>query len=75
MNKNNIKKTGLIILTIGVIMTIFTTFSFFTKENVLDIGDVQITRDQQHKVKWPPFIGLTVIGLGGIVLILAIRKK
>ena len=75
MNKNNIKRTGLIILIIGVIMTIFTTFSFFTKENVIDIGDVQITRNQQHEVKWPPFIGLTVIGLGGIVLILAIRKK
>ncbi len=69
------KKAGLIVLIIGVIMTIFTTFSFFTKENVIDIGDVQITRNQQHKLRWSPFIGLTVIGLGGIVIILAIRKK
>lgn len=75
MDKRNIKKAGLVILLIGVVMTIFTTFSFFTKENVVDMGDIQITRNQQHKVKWSPLIGLAVIGLGGIVMIFTIRKK
>ncbi|MFA9372439.1 MAG: hypothetical protein ACERIH_12080 [Labilibaculum antarcticum] len=75
MNKGNIKKAGLIILLIGVVMTIFTTFSFFTKENVINMGDIQITRNQHHNLEWSPFIGLAVIGLGGIVIVLATRKK
>jgi hypothetical protein len=62
------KKTGIIILLLGLLLTIFTTFSFFTKEKVVDIGKVEITRNKPHYLKWSPLIGVAVMGIGGFVL-------
>lgn len=62
------KKTGIILLLIGLALTIFTTFKFFTKEKVVDIGKVEITRDKPHNYSWSPLIGIAIMGIGGILL-------
>jgi hypothetical protein len=62
------KQTGIVILLIGLALTIFTTFKFFTKEKVVDIGTLEITRDKPHSFAWSPMIGIVIIGLGGVVL-------
>ncbi len=62
------KTTGIIILIIGLALTIFTAFTFFTKEKVVDLGKVEITRSKPHRVNWSPLIGIAVMGIGGIVL-------
>ena len=62
------KTTGIVIIIIGILLTIFTAFSFFTKEKVVDIGKLEITRDKPHNINWSPLIGIAVIGAGGIIL-------
>ena len=62
------KKIGIIIILIGLGLTIFTAFTIFTKEKVVDIGSVEITRDKPHHLNWSPLIGIAVIAIGGIVL-------
>lgn len=69
------KKAGQIILLVGIVMSIYTTFSFFTKEDAFEIGDVQFSINKLHKVKWPPFIGLMVMGVGGFIIMKAVKKK
>ena len=49
------KKVGIILLIIGLALTIFTAFTFFTKEKVVDIGKVEITRDKPHRLQLVPF--------------------
>jgi hypothetical protein len=61
------KKAGLIIIAIGIILTIFTAVTFFTREKVVDIGSLKITANKPHHLKWSPLIGIAVIGVGGIV--------
>lgn len=68
------KITGFIIMLLGLGLTIFTAFSYFTKEKVLEIGTVELTRNQPHNLSWSPFIGLAVMVIGGF-LILQARKK
>jgi hypothetical protein len=68
------KATGIVIIIIGVIMTVYTTFTFFTREKVLEIGQVEITKDKAHNFAWSPVIGIVVIGLGGVVLWQASKK-
>ncbi len=63
------KKAGIVIIFIGLIMTIFTAFTFFTKEKVVDIGEVHISRNKPHNLSWSPLIGVAVMGMGGIVLL------
>jgi hypothetical protein len=63
------KKTGIVIIIIGLILTVFTALTFFTKEKVVDLGDVHITRNKPHNLRWSPLIGIVVAGLGGVLLL------
>jgi len=68
------KTTGIILIIIGVALTLVTSFKFFTKEKVIDIGNVEITRDKPNKLSWSPVIGFVFIGIGGIVFWQASKK-
>jgi hypothetical protein len=68
------KKTGIVIIILGLILTTFTAFTYFTKEKVADIGDVHITRNKKHNLNWSPLIGLAVIGIGGVVFLVSTKK-
>ena len=68
------KKTGLVIIILGLILTIFTAFTYFTKEKVADIGEVHITRNKKHNLNWSPLMGLAVIGIGGVVLLVSPKR-
>jgi len=68
------KKVGIFIILLGLGLTIFTAFTVFTKEKVVDIGDVKITRNKPHHLKWSPLIGVAVMGIGGVVLWLSYKK-
>jgi hypothetical protein len=63
------KKTGLVLIIVGVLLTIFTALTFFTKEKVVDIGAVHITRNEPHNLRWSPLIGIAIAGLGGVLLL------
>jgi hypothetical protein len=69
------KKVGLIIIVIGLVLTIVTAFTYFTKEKVVDLGSVEITKNKPHHIKWSPLIGLAVMGVGGIVFGFAAKKS
>lgn len=62
------KITGISIMIIGLIITLFTGFSFITKEKVVDIGALEITHDKKHNMAWSPLVGLAVMVVGGFVV-------
>ena len=68
------KTIGIAIMIIGLAMTIFTAITFFTREKVVDLGIVEVTRNQPHYLNWSPFIGMAIMVVGGF-LILQARKK
>ncbi|MHB9011144.1 MAG: hypothetical protein ACYC49_02840 [Ignavibacteriaceae bacterium] len=65
----NIKTIGLIIIIIGLIMTLYTGFNYVTREKVIDIGSVQITKEKDHTTSWSPFIGIGVMVIGSVVFL------
>lgn len=68
------KTTGLALLVIGLLLTIFTTFKFFTKEKVVDIGKLEITADKGHDVSWSPIIGVVIMVVGGVLVFTGSKK-
>jgi hypothetical protein len=68
------KKAGIVILIIGLLLTIFTTFNYFTREKVVDLGKVEITANKRHHVAWSPLVGFAVMAIGGVVLLVASKK-
>ena len=63
------KKVGIVIILIGLALTIFTAVTYFTREKVVDIGKVEITRNKPHHLNWSPLIGIAVMGIGGVMLL------
>ena len=68
------KQAGVIILIVGLLMTLYTGFTYVTKEKVVDLGPVEITKDNTHTVNWQPYAGVGIMVIGGVVLLLG-RKK
>jgi len=68
------KTIGLILVGIGIVMLVWTGFSFTSKEKVVDIGSLEITADKEKEVNWPPYVGGVVL-VAGIVLLLVPRKR
>lgn len=69
------KPTAIIIFIIGLLLTIFTTVQFFTKEKVADLGIVEITREKPHTLNWSPLIGIAVMALGAGMFLWKVAKK
>jgi len=68
------KTAGILLIIIGILMTLYTGFTYVTKEKVVDLGELEITKDNEHHVNWQPYFGIGMIIIGGVVLILD-RKK
>jgi hypothetical protein len=68
------KKIGFVILAIGILITIFTGFKFVTREKVVDVGEIQISRNKKHSVAWSPLIGVAVMVVGGGIILFGEKK-
>lgn len=68
------KTVGIVLLIVGLVMTLYSGFSYVTKEKVVDLGELEITADNQHNVNWQPYVGLGIAVVGGVILLLG-RKK
>lgn len=68
------KTAGVIILVIGLAMSLYTGFTYVTKEKVADLGGIEITADKSHRVDWQPYAGVGIMVIGGVMLFLG-RKK
>jgi len=68
------KKTGIAILIIGALLTVFTTFNYFTREKVVDLGEIEISANKKHRVAWSPLLGLGVLVVGGVVFLMGSKK-
>ena len=68
------KKAGILIVILGLVLTIFTAITFFTREKVVDIGSLKITANKPHHLSWSPLIGIAVMGVGGVVIFMSPRK-
>jgi hypothetical protein len=74
-NLYNMKKIlGAILLVIGIVMVIWTGFSFTRREKVVDAGPLHVSADKEHTVNWPPYAG-GILALAGIVLLILPEKK
>ncbi|MFV8379232.1 YidH family protein [Flavobacterium sp. LB3R33] len=69
-----IRTIGIVMIVLGIIMLLYTSFNYVTTEKVVDIGPIQINKEVNHPISWSPIIGI-ILAVGGVVLIVASNKK
>ena len=62
------KRTGISIILIGLGLIIFTTFTSFTREKVVDTEIVKMGKNVPQEFHWYPLLGICIIGMGALVL-------
>ena len=72
---HRMKTLAIIILAIGVLMTVVTGFNLITKEKVVDLGNIEISKKESTPVYWSPITGMVLAGAGLVILVLSNRKK
>ena len=68
------RSIGIAIIVIGAIMVFYTGFNYVTKEKVVDIGPIEINKEENHPVQWFPIVGVALL-VGGILLVVADKRK
>ena len=68
------KGLGIVLLIVGILMLIFTTVNFTTKEKVVDLGPLEINKEEEHTIGWPAYAG-GIIAVGGLAFLIAGSRK
>lgn len=68
------KTAGTITFIVGLLMTAYTGFTYVTREKVVDMWGLEISKDNRHTVNWQPYVGIATMLTGGAVVALG-RKK
>lgn len=65
---------GIILIVLGIISLSYNGISYTQREKVLEVGDVQVTADQQKTIYFPPAVGGAAI-VAGIALVFISRRS
>ena len=68
------KTVGIILIVLGVVLLIWTGFTYTKKEKVIDAGPIQVSADREKSVNWPPYAGGIVL-IAGVVIFIASKKN
>jgi len=65
---------ALILIVAGILMLGYPMLSFTTREKVVDVGPIQVTKDKEHAVPLPPILGGVAL-VAGIALLVADKRR
>ncbi len=65
---------GIILIVVGAIMIIWTSFTYTKKEKIIDAGPLQLSANREKTVSWPPYLG-GILLIGGIVVVVTSKKS
>jgi hypothetical protein len=68
------RNLAVILIILGAIMTTVTGFSFVSKKKVVDLGAVEINREEKTPIYWSPITG-GIILVAGVILLMTTKKK
>jgi uncharacterized membrane protein len=65
---------ALILIVLGIIMLVWTGFTYTQKDKLVDAGPIQISANKEKSVNWPPYVGGIVL-VAGVVILTTSKKR
>lgn len=64
------KILGILAIVVGITMIAYSGFSFVTTEEIVDLGPLQISKQDNHSINWPPVVGFVLLAAGIVTIVL-----
>ncbi|MDB5279840.1 MAG: hypothetical protein JWR61_4795 [Ferruginibacter sp.] len=68
------KVFGIILIVAGILMFVFGKVSFTKKDKVVDLGPIEINKQEKKTLNWPDYAGGIAL-LAGVVVLVMDRKN
>lgn len=68
------KNFGIVLIVIGLVLLIVRGFSYTREKEVVDIGRLEINKEETETVSWPLYVGGVAV-VAGLVLVFAGKKE
>ncbi|UAY51224.1 hypothetical protein [Ferruginibacter albus] len=68
------KVLGFILIAAGILMFVFHGINFTKEKKVVDIGAIEINKNETKRIEWPTYAGVIAL-LGGITLLVIDKRK
>ncbi len=68
------KTLGIIFIVLGILMIVYTGFTYVTTERVVDLGPLKIDKNESHPIQWSPIVGVVLL-VGGLAMTSFIKKN
>jgi hypothetical protein len=68
------RSAGIVLIIIGITMMAYTGFTYITTKKVVDIGSLQVNKEEDHTIQWPPYVGAVLLA-GGVIILVGGRKS
>jgi hypothetical protein len=62
-----VRTVGLLLIVLGAIALIWGGISYTTREEIIDVGPIEIEAEEKQRIPLPPILGAIAL-VGGIVL-------
>ena len=62
---------GIALIVVGVLLLAYGGFTFTTKDKVVDMGPVEITKDKKYSLPYAPLVGIGALVAGAVVMFTA----
>lgn len=63
------KKLGIVLIILGIVISVFSGITFKQEESIVEIGDVEITREKEREINWPQWAGVGVVVIGVVIFL------
>ena len=69
------KLLGIVLIVLGVIGVLYGGFTWTTKDKVVDLGPLEVSKDKTHTVPLPPIAGAISLVVGTALVVTSGRKS
>lgn len=69
------KVVAVLLIVLGLVALAYGGITMTTRDKVVDLGPVEITQEEKHRLPLPPVVGGIAVAAGIIMLVAGARKS
>lgn len=71
----NVKVIAVLLIVLGLVALAYGGITMTTRDKIVDLGPVEITQEEQHRLPLPPIVGGVAVAAGIILLVAGAKKS